>query len=57
MYQLNIIKKIKKDYKKKLVKDTKIFLKKKKKKDMNGCERIKIFQKMKKTKKTKNQTG
>ena len=31
-YQQNIIKKIKKDYKKKLVKDINIFLKKKKKK-------------------------
>ena len=31
-YHLNIIKKIKKDYKEKLVKDIKIFLKKKKKK-------------------------
>ena len=41
MYQLNIIKKIKKDYKKKLVKGTKIFLKKKKKKDLNGRERYK----------------
>ena len=39
MYQLNIIKKIKKDYKRKLMKDTKIFLKKKKKKTQQyGCK-------------------
>ena len=42
IYHLNIIKKIKKDYKKKLVKDIKIFLKKKKKKKRQyGCERYK----------------
>ena len=35
IYQLNIISKIKKDYKKNLVKDIKIFLKKKKKKSNN----------------------
>ena len=35
MSQLNIINKIKKDYKRKLVKDIKIFLKKKKKKNNN----------------------
>ena len=38
-YQLNILKKIKKNYKKKLMKDIKIFLKKKKKKKQQyGCE-------------------
>ena len=37
VYQLNIIKKIKKDYKKKLVKDIEIFLKKKKTRQY-GCE-------------------
>ena len=35
MYQLNIIKKIKKDYRKKFVKDIKIFLKKENKKGDN----------------------
>ena len=46
---LNIVKKIKKDYKKKLEKDTKIFLKKKKKKSDNMVVNIaKISQKMKK---------
>ena len=33
IYQLNIVKKIKKDYKNKLVKDIKFFLKKKKKQE------------------------
>ena len=46
--QLNIIKKIKKDYKKKLVKDNKIFLKKKKKKSGNMAVNVKkIPQKIK----------
>ena len=49
MYQYNIIKKIKKDYKKKkLVKNIKTFLKKKKKKTDNVVVNVaKIFQKMK----------
>ena len=48
IYQLNIIKKIKKDCKKKLVKDIKTFLKKKKKNSDNMLVNItKIFQKMK----------
>ena len=48
MFQLNIIKKTKKDYKK-LVKDIKIFRKQKKKKSVNMFVNItKIFQKMKK---------
>ena len=48
MFQLNIIKKTKKDYKK-LVKDIKIFRKKKKKKSVNMFVNItKIIQKMKK---------
>ena len=39
IHQLNIIKIIKKDYKKNLVKDIKVFLKKKKKnKQQYGCE-------------------
>ena len=47
-YHLNIIKKIKKDYKEKLVKDIKIFLKKKKKKSNNMVVNVmKIFLKMK----------
>ena len=47
-YQQNIIKKIKKDYKKKLLKNIKIYLKKKKKKSDNMVVSItKIFQKMK----------
>ena len=37
----NIIKKVKKDYKKKLIKDIKVFLKKKKKKREDGRERYK----------------
>ena len=42
IYQLNVIKKIKKAHKKKLVKDFKIFLKKKNKKNQQyGCERYK----------------
>ena len=42
LYQLNVIMKIKKDCKKNLVKDIKIFLKKKKKKQQEyGCERYK----------------
>ena len=46
--QLNIIKKIKKDNKKKLVKDNKIFLKKKKKKSGNMAVNVKkIPQKIK----------
>ena len=41
-YQLNIIKKIKKNCKKKLLKDIKVFVKKrKKKKQQYGCERYK----------------
>ena len=40
-YQLNTIKKIKKGYKKKLVKDIKIFRKKKKKKRQYSCKRYK----------------
>ena len=45
IYQQNIIKKIKRDYKKKLVKDIKIFPKKKKKKSDNmGREIYKISQ-------------
>ena len=48
IYQLNIIKKIKKDYKEKLLKNIKIFLKKKKKKSNNMVVNVtKIFQKMK----------
>ena len=49
VYQLNKIKKIKKDYKKKLEKDIKIFLKKKKKKKNNNMvvNVTKIFQRMK----------
>ena len=35
IYQLNIVKNIKKDYKKKLLKDIKIFLKKKRKTSHN----------------------
>ena len=47
--QLNIIKKIKKDYEKNLVKDIKIFLKRKKKKRDNMVVNVtKIFKKMKK---------
>ena len=46
--QLNIIKKIKKVYKKKLAKDIKIFLKKKKKKSDNMVVNVtKISQKIK----------
>ena len=49
VYLLNIIEKVKKDYKKKLVKDIKIFLKKKKKKSNNMVVNVtKISQKMKK---------
>ena len=49
MYQLNIIKKIKKDCKKKLVKDSKTFLKKKKKKANNMVVNVaKISKNMKK---------
>ena len=48
IYQLNIIKNIKGDYRKKLVKVFKIFLKKKKKKSKNMVVNItKISQKMK----------
>ena len=48
IYQLNIIKKIKKGYKKELVKDIKVFLKKKKKKSDNIVMNVtKISQKMK----------
>ena len=44
----NIIKKIKKDYRKKLAKDIKIFLKKKKKKSNNMVGNVKkVSQKMK----------
>ena len=44
MYQLNIIKKIKKDYIEKLVKDIKILVKKKKKENQEyGCEHYKHF--------------
>ena len=49
MYQLIIIRKIKKDYNKKLLKDIKMFLKKKKKKSNNIIMNVtKIFQKTKK---------
>ena len=49
MHQLNIIKKIKKGYKKRLVKDVKIFLKAEEKKNNNMMVNIiKISQKMKK---------
>ena len=41
--QLNIIKKIKKNYKRKLMKDVKIFLKNKRKKQQYGLERYKNF--------------
>ena len=41
MYELNIIKKIKKNYKNQLLKDTKIFLRRKLKKPQYGCERYK----------------
>ena len=48
LYQLNIIYKIKKNYKKKFAKDIKIFLKKKKQKSSNMVVNVtKIFQKMK----------
>ena len=48
LYQQNIIKKIKKDYKKKLLENIKIYLKKKKKKSDNMVVNVtKIFQKMK----------
>ena len=49
IYQPNKIKKIKKDYKKKLEKDIKIFLKKKKKKKNNNMvvNVTKIFQRIK----------
>ena len=43
IYQLNIIKKIKKDCKKNLVKDIKIFLRKKKKKADNMVVKITKF--------------
>ena len=47
-YQLNIIKKIKKDYRKKLVRNIKILLKKNKKKGNNMVEKVtKTSQKMK----------
>ena len=46
LYQQNIIKKIKKDYKKKLLENIKIYLKKKKeKKRQYGCERYKNLSK------------
>ena len=49
IYQLNIIKKVKKDYQKKLIKDIKIFLKKKNEKGDNMIMNItKISQEMKK---------
>ena len=49
MYQLNIIKKIKKDYKKKLVIDIRIFLRNKKKTSVNMVVKVtKISQKIKK---------
>ena len=49
MYQLNFNKKIKKDYKRKLMKDIKIFLKRKMKKSNNMVVIVtKISQKMKK---------
>ena len=49
MYQLNIIKKIKKDYKKKLVIDIRIFLRNKKKKSVNMVVKVtKISQNIKK---------
>ena len=48
IYQLNIINKIKKDFKKKLVKDIKIVMKKKKKKNNYMVANVtKISQKMK----------
>ena len=48
LYQLNIIKKIKKDLQKKLMKDIKIFLKKKKKKRGKTVVNVtKISEKMK----------
>ena len=50
-YQLNIIKKIKKNCKKKLLKDIKVFVKKrKKKKQQYGCERYKNLSEDKKSK-------
>ena len=52
IYQLNIIKKVKKDYQKKLIKNIKIFLKKKNEKGDNMVMNItKISQEMKKKKK------
>ena len=49
IYQLKIINKIKKDYKRRLAKDIKIFLKKKKKKSDNMTVNVtKISQKTKK---------
>ena len=51
IYQLNIIKKIEEDYKRKLVQDIKIFLKKKKKKRRQYArERYKILSENKKNK-------
>ena len=47
IHQLNITKIIKKDYKKKLVKDIKVFVKKKKKNNDNMIvNKTKIYQKM-----------
>ena len=47
-YQLYIVEKIKKDYEEKLVKDIKIFLKRKKKSSNNMAKNVrKISQKMK----------
>ena len=51
IYQLNIIKKVKKDYLKKLIKDIKIFLKKKNERSDNMVMNVtKISQEMKKKK-------
>ena len=51
IYQLNIIKKVKKDYQKKLIKDIKIFLKKKNERSDNMVMNVtKISQEVKKKK-------